>query len=122
MVFVAACFHRTAILPFSCLRAAEMFRCVAPSVRRNTPSFRPGSRSLATVLPASKAVVPSDASTTSSTTDDGTALRPQTNVQVDPNHGLWAFFRQDRQGKLLTLEPSHKTEDFSGEFQTFNGE
>ncbi|KAG8886243.1 54S ribosomal protein L4 mitochondrial [Tulasnella sp. 331] len=99
-----------------------MFRSVIPSARRVKPSLRPGVRSLATFLPEPNAVATLDATSGSSvkvsahqsSPDDGNALRPQTNVQVDPDHGLWAFFRRDREGKLLTLEPSHKTEDFSG--------
>ncbi|KAG9003237.1 54S ribosomal protein L4 mitochondrial [Tulasnella sp. JGI-2019a] len=97
-----------------------MFRSALPAVRRAGPSLRPTVRFLATVLPESTAATVSEASSSSSSdlalrsSADGPALRPQTNVQVDPNHGLWAFFRKDRQGKVLTLEPSHKTEDFSG--------
>ncbi|KAG8994368.1 54S ribosomal protein L4 mitochondrial [Tulasnella sp. 427] len=45
---------------------------------------------------------------------DATRQRPPTNVKISPDHGLWAFFRKDKEGKVLTLEPAHKTEDFSG--------
>ncbi|KAG8938554.1 54S ribosomal protein L4 mitochondrial, partial [Tulasnella sp. 408] len=45
---------------------------------------------------------------------DATRQRPPSNVKINPDHGLWAFFRKDKEGKVLTLEPGHKTEDFSG--------
>ncbi|KIO27022.1 hypothetical protein M407DRAFT_243484 [Tulasnella calospora MUT 4182] len=45
---------------------------------------------------------------------DATRRRPPSNVKINPDHGLWAFFRKDKEGKVLTLEPAHKTEDFSG--------
>ncbi|KAG8944536.1 54S ribosomal protein L4 mitochondrial [Tulasnella sp. 424] len=45
---------------------------------------------------------------------DATRRRPPSNVKISEDHGLWAFFRKDKEGKVLTLEPAHKTEDFSG--------
>ncbi|KAG8966141.1 54S ribosomal protein L4 mitochondrial [Tulasnella sp. 419] len=42
------------------------------------------------------------------------ALRPAHNVEIDPEHGLWAFFRKTKDGKYTTLEPAHKVHDFSG--------
>jgi len=45
-------------------------------------------------------------------------LRPQLGVEVDPNHGLWAFFRK-KVGKngvqnYETIEPGDNTVDYSG--------
>ena len=75
-------------------------------------------RAFASVLPD----VPADASTSTSsvTTKDSKlpgnvkdarkpgALRPHLGVEVDPNHGLWAFFRrkvEDGVTKVETIEP-----------------
>lgn len=99
-----------------------MFSAVAPALRRAGPSIKPTIRSLATVIPDANSIAIAQASTTTATASkpDGPPLRPQPDVEIDPNHGLWAFFRKDKNGKLLTLEPAHKTEDFSGQSSCHN--
>jgi large subunit ribosomal protein L47 len=49
----------------------------------------------------------------------GAALRPHLGVEVDPDHGLWAFFRKkERDGeiKFESLEPRDTFQDDPGEF------
>ncbi|KAG8907614.1 54S ribosomal protein L4 mitochondrial [Tulasnella sp. 403] len=61
-------------------------------------------------------VVPSSSLSKSNTTPEPTEgrLRPRPNVEINPDHGLWAFFRKGEDGKVFTLEPAHKRKDFSG--------
>jgi len=49
----------------------------------------------------------------------GDALRPHLGVEVDPNHGLWAFFRKkevDGDMKYESLESRDAFQDDPGEF------
>lgn len=45
-------------------------------------------------------------------------LRPHSNIDVNPKHGLWGFFRKklDKDGKEVyeTLQPRNPAEDYSG--------
>jgi len=46
-------------------------------------------------------------------------LRPPVDVEVDPAHGLWAFFRKNEKGDHIALEAPHKSKDFSGMYIQF---
>lgn len=49
----------------------------------------------------------------------GVALRPHLGVEVDPKHGLWAFFRKkevDGEMKYEVLEPRDTFQDDPGVF------
>lgn len=49
----------------------------------------------------------------------GAALRPHLGVEVDPNHGLWAFFRKkevDGEMKYESIESRDTFQDDPGEF------
>ncbi|KAI9058360.1 MRP-L47-domain-containing protein [Trametes sanguinea] len=93
-------------------RAARSL-CSLPSVCRRT---------LATHVPAPSASgVPSTSSAGSSSangygTEDG-PLRPHLGIEVNPNHGLYAFFRRkEKDGKVWydTVEPADVVNDKSG--------
>ncbi|KAI0761938.1 mitochondrial 39-S ribosomal protein L47 (MRP-L47)-domain-containing protein [Trametes elegans] len=74
-------------------------------------------RTLATHVPAPSASdVPATASASSSASPDG-PLRPHLGVEVNPNHGLYAFFRkQEKDGRVSyeTVEPVDLVADKSG--------
>ena len=51
------------------------------------------------------------------------ALRPHLNIPVNPNHGLYAFFRKrEKDGKVIydSLEDNSGMEDVFGEWQHFS--
>ena len=77
------------------------------------------SRRLATHVPSLTAAgsPPGDASSSSTVTAKEGALRPHLGIQVNPNHGLYAFFRRkEKEGNVRyeTVEPSDVVSDKSG--------
>lgn len=74
-------------------------------------------RTLATHVPAASASgVPSTSSASGHGIEEG-ALRPHLGIEVNPNHGLYAFFRRKEQdGKVSyeSVEPSDVVADKSG--------
>ena len=70
-------------------------------------------RTMATIAPGATPSASAQASPPLST-DPQSSLRPHHNVQINPDHGLWAFFRKDKFGKPVAMEPAHKSLDFSG--------
>ncbi|KAL1950257.1 hypothetical protein VTO73DRAFT_5381 [Trametes versicolor] len=74
-------------------------------------------RTLATHVPAASASgVPSASSASGHGSEEG-ALRPHLGIEVNPNHGLYAFFRRKEQdGKVSyeSVEPSDVVADKSG--------
>lgn len=79
-------------------------------------------RSFASVLPDTTAIAESsDASAYKATSaaKDG-SLRPHLGIQVNPDHGLYAFFRkkEDDKGNVRyeTVEPLQLPEDAAGMF------
>ncbi|KAI0822291.1 mitochondrial 39-S ribosomal protein L47 (MRP-L47)-domain-containing protein [Trametes gibbosa] len=101
------------MLPPASSRAARSLSAL-PSLARRT---------LATHVPApSASVLPSTTSAASSSaanrhgSADG-ALRPHMGIEVNPNHGLYAFFRrQEKDGNVSyeTVEPADLVTDKSG--------
>ena len=72
------------------------------------------SRRLATHVPA---VTSNDAAPASSSAPSGGPLRPHLGIEVNPNRGLYAFFRKkEKDGKVSyeTVEPADMTADKSG--------
>ncbi|CCM03529.1 uncharacterized protein FIBRA_05663 [Fibroporia radiculosa] len=94
-----------ALQPLWILRARNGLRAFA--THATTPTSTPASTSLT----SGNTVIAS-----ASTAVDG-PLRPHLNIPVDPNHGLWAFFRRKEvDGKVSheTLEPADIVNDNSG--------
>ena len=110
------------------LRISTTFNSQFLASRSAASSFTPGVRTQATRSYATETALPSSASANVVTAvgkgkkgevPEG-PLRPQLGVEVNSNHGLWAFFRKkvgkDGVSSYETLEAKDSVVDYSGMF------
>lgn len=108
------------------LRASTTIGSQLFVTRLASPSFVSGVRIHDARSYATETALPS-ASSTNPVTSVGNPeglLRPHLGVEVNPNHGLWAFFRrkvgQDGAQSYETLEKKDNAIHYSGAFLVYN--
>lgn len=94
-----------------------MFSALPSRAARSLQSLPSAARrTLATHVPAAPASAAGSSSASGYGTENG-PLRPHLGIEVNPNHGLYAFFRRkEKDGKVSyeTVEPVDVVEDKSG--------
>ncbi|TCD70539.1 54S ribosomal protein L4 mitochondrial [Steccherinum ochraceum] len=94
--------------------SSSQFRGLLHTVSRRAATSRPPlTRSFASVLPS----IPRGGQKLSPTDPQNGQLRPQLNIEVDLNHGLWAFFRKNEEEDVVkydTVEAIDLTTQYRG--------